>query len=163
MAVRQIRLFGDPVLSTVCEKIEHIDDGVRALVTDLCDTVQLPGRAGLAATQIGHSQRAFSLHLDGKISYILNPEIVELDGEPTLTGEGCLSVPDLWFEVLRYPKATVRGIDLNGDEIEISGEGLLAQALQHECDHLEGKLYIQRLDRERRGEALRQIRASSWF
>lgn len=163
MAVREIRLFGDPVLRTVCEPIEVLDDGVRALVTDLCETVNFEGRAGLAATQIGHTQRAFSLHIDGVISYVLNPEIVELAGEPVLTGEGCLSVPDLWFEVLRYPKATVKGIDLDGREVVIRGEGLLAQALQHECDHLDGKLYIQRLDRERRGEAMRQIRSSSWF
>ncbi|QIM18315.1 peptide deformylase [Leucobacter coleopterorum] len=163
MAVRDIRIFGDPVLRTVCDPILEVDDGVRALVEDLCETVDFDGRAGLAATQIGHTQRAFSLHIDGKISYVLNPEIVSLEGEPQLTGEGCLSVPNLWFEVLRYPKATVRGMDLEGNEIVISGEGLLAQALQHECDHLDGKLYISRLDRESRGEAMRQIRTSDWF
>ncbi|MCW2287555.1 peptide deformylase [Leucobacter luti] len=163
MAVREIRLFGDPALRTVCDPITDIDEGVRALVEDLCDTVAFDGRAGLAATQIGHLQRAFSLNIDGEVSYVLNPELVALEGEPVPTGEGCLSVPDLWFPVLRYPRATVRGINLDGDEIEISGEGLLAQALQHECDHLDGKLYINRLDREARGEAMRQIRTSSWF
>lgn len=163
MAVREIRLFGDPVLRAVCEPITEIDDGVRALVEDLCDTVAFDGRAGLAATQIGHTQRAFSLHIDGVVSYVLNPEIVELSGEPTLTGEGCLSVPELWFEVLRFPRAVVRGIDLDGAEIEIAGEGLTAQALQHECDHLDGKLYLSRLDRASRGEAMRQIRNSQWF
>ncbi|QIK64422.1 peptide deformylase [Leucobacter viscericola] len=163
MAVRDIRIFGDPVLRTVCDPILEVDDGVRALVDDLCETVDFDGRAGLAATQIGHTQRAFSLNIDGKVSYVLNPEIVALEGEPQLTGEGCLSVPNLWFDVLRYPKATVRGMDLDGNEIVISGEGLLAQALQHECDHLDGKLYISRLDRESRGEAMRQIRTSDWF
>lgn len=163
MAVRDIRLFGDPVLRTVCTPIERIDAGVHALVADLCDTVAFDGRAGLASTQIGYTARAFSLHIDGVVSYILNPEIVELAGEPAPTGEGCLSVPDLWFEVERYPHATVRGIDLVGDEVVISGDGLLAQALQHECDHLDGKLYLTRLDRETRGEAMRRIRASDWF
>ena len=163
MPVRDIRLFGDPVLRTVCEPITEIDDRVRALVTDLCDTVAPPGRAGVASTQIGHTVRAFSLNIDGDISYILNPEIVELAGEPVPTGEGCLSVPELWFEVDRYPKATVRGIDLDGRELVIHGEGLLAQALQHECDHLEGMLYLNRLDRKTRGEAMRQIRSSNWF
>lgn len=163
MAVREIRLFGDPVLRTVCDPIDVIDDGVRALVTDLCDTVAFDGRAGLAATQIGHTQRAFSLHLDGVVSYVLNPELVELAGDPVPTGEGCLSVPELWFEVMRYPRATVRGIDLDGNEVVFSGEGLLAQALQHECDHLDGMVYVQRLDRETRGEAMRRIRTSSWF
>ncbi|KTR86639.1 peptide deformylase [Leucobacter chromiiresistens] len=163
MAIREIRVFGDPVLRTVCAPVAEIDEGVRALVQDLLDTVDMEGRAGLAATQIGHTQRVFSLNIDGEISYVINPEIVSLEGEPVLTGEGCLSVPDLWFEVPRHPRATVRGIDLNGDPVEISGEGLLAQALQHECDHLEGKLYLSRLDRDSRGEAMRQIRSSSWF
>lgn len=163
MTVREIRIFGDPVLRTVCEPIEQIDEGVRSLVTDLLDTVAFDGRAGLASTQIGFTQRAFSLHIDGEISYVLNPEIIELSGEPELTGEGCLSVPELWFDVMRFPKAKVRGIDVDGNEVIIEGEGLLAQALQHECDHLDGKLYLSRLDRESRGEAMRQIRASSWF
>ena len=163
MAIREIRLFGDPVLRTVCTPIDQIDDGVRALVEDLCETVALDGRAGLASTQIGHTLRAFSLHIDGEISYILNPEIVELSGEPVPTNEGCLSVPGLWFAVERYPRAVVRGIDLSGAEVLVKGEGLMAQALQHECDHLDGMLYIHRLDRETRGEAMRQIRASSWF
>lgn len=163
MAIREIRVFGDPVLRTQCETIVTIDDGVRALVTDLCETVAFDGRAGLAATQIGYTQRAFSLHIDGEVSYVLNPEIVELGGEPVPTGEGCLSVPELWFDVLRYPYAKVRGIDLDGQEVIIEGEGLMAQALQHECDHLDGKLYLSRLDRETRGEAMRRIRTSSWF
>ena len=163
MAIRDIRLFGDPVLRTVCEPIEEIDEGVRALVADLCDTVDMDGRAGLAATQIGRTQRAFSLNIDGEIGYVLNPEIVALEGEPRPTGEGCLSVPELWFEVMRYPRAIVRGIDLDGNEVVIEGEGLLAQALQHECDHLDGKLYLNRLDREARGEAMRRIRESAWF
>lgn len=163
MAIREIRLFGDPVLRTVCTPIDQIDDGVHALVEDLCETVAFDGRAGLAATQIGHTQRAFSLHIDGEVSYVLNPKIVELSGDPVPTGEGCLSVPDLWFEVMRYPRAVVRGNDLDGAPVVIEGEGLLAQALQHECDHLDGKLYLNRLDRETRGEAMRRIRASRWF
>lgn len=163
MAIRDIRVFGDPVLSAPCATIETIDDGVRQHVQDLLDTVDMEGRAGLASNQIGHSLRAFSLHIDGKIQYVLNPEIVELSGEPALTGEGCLSVPGLWYPVMRYPAASVRGIDLNGDEVVITGEGLLAQALQHECDHLDGKLYLDRLERSERGKALREIRASDWF
>lgn len=163
MAIREIRVFGDPVLRTVCTPIETIDDGVRAMVQDLCDTVAFDGRAGLASTQIGYTQRAFSLHIDGEVSYVLNPELCDLEGEPVPTGEGCLSVPDLWFDVLRYPRAAVRGIDLDGNPVLIRGEGLMAQALQHECDHLDGKLYISRLERDARGEAMRQIRTSSWF
>ncbi|WP_166984547.1 peptide deformylase [Canibacter zhoujuaniae] len=162
MAVREIRVFGDPVLRRVCDTITKIDDGLRQHVTDLLDTVAFDGRAGLASTQIGHNVRAFSLHIDGKVSYILNPEL-EVFGEPVPTGEGCLSVPDLWFQVQRYPKARVTGIDLNGNKVVIAGEGLLAQALQHECDHLDGKLYIQRLDAAQRKQAMKQIRESAWF
>jgi peptide deformylase len=163
MAIREIRLFGDPVLRTVCDPVSEIDDGVRALVVDLCETVDMDGRAGLAATQIGHMQRAFSLNIDGEISYVINPEIVALEGDPVPTGEGCLSVPDLWFDVMRYPRATVRGIDLDGAEVVISGEGLLAQALQHETDHLDGMLYLSRLSPEDRKRAMREVRESDWF
>ena len=162
VAIREIRLFGDPVLRTVCSEITEIDDGVRRHVQDLLDTVDFDGRARLASTQIGHTMRAFSLHVDGEVSYVLNP-VLEVAGDPVATGEGCLSVPGLWFDVDRYPWARVTGIDLDGKQVVIEGEGLLAQALQHECDHLDGKLYIQRLDRETRGQAMREIRASDWF
>lgn len=163
MAIREIRLFGDPVLATACAPVTNIDDSVRQHVQDLLDTVDMEGRAGVASNQIGHSIRAFSLNIDGELRYLINPEIVSLEGEPVPTGEGCLSVPDLWYPVLRYPRATVRGIDLDGNQVTIAGEGLLAQALQHESDHLDGKLYLDRLARAERGKALREIRASSWF
>jgi peptide deformylase len=163
MAVRPIRLFGDPVLKSVSAPIDDIDDGVRALVRDLVDTVELPGRAGVAAPQIGVGLRAFSYNIDGDIGYVLNPVLVEVSGEPEPVGEGCLSVPGLWHEALRYPRAKVVGIDLDGDEVVIEGEGLLAQALQHETDHLDGTLYIDRLAPEHRRVAMREIRESDWF
>lgn len=163
MTVRQIRLFGDPVLRSACHEIATIDDGVRALVHDLVETVELPGRAGVAAPQIGVGLRAFSYNIDGEIGYLLNPVLVEVQGTPELVGEGCLSVPGVWHEVLRHPHATATGIDLDGDEVTLSGDGLLAQALQHETDHLDGMLYIQRLDPATRRIAMREIRESSWF
>ena len=163
MAIRPIRTFGDPVLKAACAEITVIDEGVRALVTDLIDTVELPGRAGVAAPQIGVALRAFSYHVDGEIGYILNPRIVEVSGEPEYIQEGCLSVPDLWHPALRYPFARVVGIDLDGAEIELSGEGLMAQALQHETDHLAGMLYLERLSPEQRRIAMREVRESAWF
>ena len=163
MTVREIRIFGDPVLRTVCAPIEEIDDGVRALVADLLDTVELPGRAGVAAPQIGVAQRAFSYNIDGDIGYVLNPVLTEVRGEPVPTGEGCLSVPGLWHDALRYPWARVEGIDLEGRPVVIEGDGLLAQALQHETDHLDGTLYLSRLDADTRRVAMRQVRESSWF
>ncbi|KRC49805.1 peptide deformylase [Leifsonia sp. Root227] len=163
MTERQIRLFGDPVLKTVSEPIGDIDDGVRGLVEDLVDSVLPPGRAGVAAPQIGVNLRAFSYNVDGEVGYVINPVLVEVSGEPELVDEGCLSVPGLWFKTARYPFATVRGIDLDGNEIEVSGTGVMAQALQHETDHLDGKLYLDRLDKDSRREAMKQVRESDWF
>ena len=157
MPDRPIRLYGDPVLSTVSDPITTVDDGVRALVADLVDSVKVEGRAGVAACQIGVGLRAFSYNVDGEIGYIINPELVEVSGEPELVDEGCLSVPGLWFKTARYPFARVRGIDLDGNEIELSGTGVMAQALQHETDHLDGRLYLDRLDKETRREAMRQL------
>ena len=163
MAVREIRLFGDPVLRAVSAPIDVIDEGVRALVTDLVDTVELPGRAGVAAPQIGVALRAFSYNIDGDIGYVLNPVLAEVRGEPQPVGEGCLSVPGLWHDALRHPWARVTGIDLDGDEIVLEGDGLLAQALQHETDHLDGMLYLSRLSPADRKTAMREVRESSWF
>jgi peptide deformylase len=163
MTVRAIRIFGDPVLRAPSAPITEIDDGVRALVRDLIETVELPGRAGVAAPQIGVALRAFSYNIDGDIGYVLNPVLEEVSGEPELVGEGCLSVPGLWHEALRHPHARVRGMDLDGNEIVLEGDGLLAQALQHETDHLDGKLYLERLPAETRRLAMREIRESDWF
>lgn len=163
MPERQIRLFGDPVLKTVSDSINGIDDRIRGVVQDLLDSVRLPGRAGVAASQIGVNLRAFSYNVDGEVGYILNPTVVELSGEPDLVDEGCLSVPGLWYPTKRYPFARVTGIDLDGNAIELSGTGIMAQALQHETDHLDGYLYIDRLDKENRRAAMKEIRESTWF
>ena len=162
MTERQIRIFGDPVLKTVSDLIRPTDD-VTGLIDDLIDTVKIPGRAGVAAPQIGVNQRAFSYNVDGQVGYIINPVVVEVSGEPELVDEGCLSVPGFYFERLRYPFARVTGIDLDGNAIELSGEGVLAQALQHETDHLDGKLYIDGLEKGLRREAMQAIRNSDWF
>lgn len=163
MAVRPIRLYGDPVLRTPCAPIERVDDGIRALVQDLLDTVAEPGRAGVAAPQIGVGLRAFSYNIDGDIGYVLNPVLVEVSGDAVPTGEGCLSVPGLWHDAMRYPYAKVVGTDLDGAEVVLEGEGLLAQALQHETDHLDGMVYLQRLTPEARRVAMREVRESDWF
>jgi peptide deformylase len=160
---RPIRLFGDPVLKSVSAPVEQVDDRVRALVADLVDSVRLPGRAGVAASQIGVNLRAFSYNVDGDVGYILNPEIVEVSGEKQLIDEGCLSVPGLWHKTPRFPFARVRGIDLDGNEIELAGEGLMAQALQHEVDHLDGMLYLDRLEKDERRLAMKAVRESDWF
>ena len=163
MAVRAIRLFGDPVLRSACDPITPGDKRVEALIADLLETVAEPGRAGVAANQIGVGQRAFSYNIDGDIGYVINPILAEVSGEPELVDEGCLSVPGFYFPRLRYPWARVTGIDLDGNPIELAGDGLMAQALQHETDHLDGHLYIEGLEPETKREAMRAIRQSPWW
>jgi len=163
MTVRPIRLFGDPVLRSVADPILRVDEAVRALVTDLIDTVKVPGRAGVAAPQIGVGLRAFSYNVDGVVGYVLNPELVEVRGEAEPVEEGCLSVPGVGFPRRRHPWARVVGTDLDGRRIELSGDGLMAQALQHECDHLDGRLYIEGLDPDIKREAMRAVRQADWF
>ena len=159
MAIREIRVIGDPVLRTPTEWITEIDDKVRSLVEDLLETVDMDGRAGLAAPQIGVGLRAFSWNIDDEIGYVLNPRLVEVSTEEYQDGdEGCLSVPGLWYPTERAWYARVEGIDLDGNPVVVEGEELMARALQHETDHLEGMLYIDRLDRATRRKALKAIR-----
>ena len=160
MAYRDIRIIGDPVLRTECDWITDIDDSVKALVEDLLETVDEDGRAGLAANQIGIGLRAFSWNIDGEIGYILNPKIVELSKYEYQDGdEGCLSVPGLWFPTERAWYARAEGVNLDGKEVVVEGEELMARCIQHECDHLEGHLYLDRLDRKNRAKAMKELRA----
>ncbi|WP_277050623.1 peptide deformylase [Ruania albidiflava] len=158
MTTRDIRIVGDPVLRTPCEEITAIDDRVRALVVDLLETVDADGRAGLAANQIGVSLRAFSWNIDGELGYVLNPRLVEVSEQVQHGDEGCLSVPGLWYPTTRGAYARVTGIDVDGNAVEVAGEGLMARCLQHEHDHLDGKLYLSRLTGQVRKDALRTVR-----
>ncbi|MFZ9744508.1 MAG: peptide deformylase, partial [Aquiluna sp.] len=113
MSVREIRLFGDPILKTVCDKVDD-PARVKDLVNDLIETTSQPGRAGVAANQIGIGLAVFAYFVDGKAGYLINPEIVELSGELVELDEGCLSLPGLWHKTPRYSKAKVRGLQLDG-------------------------------------------------
>lgn len=163
MSVRSIRLFGDPVLRSPSDPVTIGDPRLASLVTDLLDTVREPGRAGVAASQIGVNLRAFSYNVDGEVGYVLNPVIVEVSGEKELVDEGCLSVPGFWFPTPRWSYARVEGLDLDGQKVVLEGTGLMAQALQHETDHLDGTLYVMTLEPETRREAMREIRTSDWW
>lgn len=158
MAIREIRVIPDPVLRTPCEPIRNITLAVRRLIQDLLDTVDDPGRAGLSANQIGVSLKAFSYNIDGKTGYVINPVIEETSGEQ-YGDEGCLSVPGLWYKTRRAEYALVRGIDLEGNEVTVEGSGVMGRMLQHECDHLDGHIYIDRLEKEERREAMRRLRS----
>ena len=132
MALREIRVIGDPVLRTPCDPITVVDDRVRSLVEDLLETVDQDGRAGLAANQIGVNLRAFSWNIDDEVGYVLNPRIVELSEDEYQDGEeGCLSVPGLWYPTKRAWYARVVGEDLDGKEVVVEGTELMARALQH--------------------------------
>jgi peptide deformylase len=159
MAMREIRIIGDPVLRTPCEPITTVDARVRSLVTDLLETVDAEGRAGLSANQIGVSLRAFAWNIDDEIGYVLNPRIVELSEDEYQDGdEGCLSVPGLWFPTTRAWYARVVGEDVDRKPVVVEGTELMARALQHEVDHLDGKLFLDRLERSVRKRAMRTLR-----
>ena len=163
MAVREIRLYGDPVLRSACNSVDDFGQKTQSLVEDLIETTKLPGRAGVAAPQIGESLQVFSYNVDGIVGYLINPENLVLSGEPELIDEGCLSVPGLWHQTLRYPVAELSGLQLDQSYVTIKGQGLLAQALQHEFDHLQGKVYLDRLSSEERKAAMKILRQTDWF
>ncbi|UFU01711.1 peptide deformylase [Ruania suaedae] len=158
MAFRDIRVVGDPVLRTPCDEITAIDGRVRSLVSDLLETVDHDGRAGLAANQIGVSMRAFAWNIEGDLGYVLNPRLVEVSEDAQEGDEGCLSVPGLFYPTRRGRYARVEGTDLDGGSVVVEGEGLMARCLQHECDHLDGRLYLSRLEPAVRKEALWVVR-----
>lgn len=157
MTIREIRVIPDPVLRTPCETIDTITPAIRRMVQDLLDTVDDPGRAGLSANQIGISLRAFSYNIEGKLGYVLNPVLEETSGEQ-YGDEGCLSVPGLWYKTRRADYARVRGIDVEGKTVVLEGRGIMGRMLQHETDHLDGHIYLDRLEKEERRAAMRTLR-----
>jgi peptide deformylase len=154
---RPIRLFGDPVLRTPCDAVDKFDEALASLVADLGETVSLPGRAGLAANQIGVSLRVFAYNVDGQIGHLVNPVIEAIEGEQE-DDEGCLSIPGLWYPLLRAQYARARGVDRLGQPAVIEGEGLLARCIQHEIDHLNGRLFVDCLSGSIRKQAMRDLR-----
>ena len=157
MAIREIRVVPDPVLRTPCDPITEITPAVRRLVEDLLDTVDDPGRAGLSANQIGVGLRAFSYNIDGTVGYVLNPVLEETRGEQ-YGDEGCLSLPGLWYKTRRADYARVRGIDVEVKTVVLEGRGIMGRMLQHETDHLDGHIYLDRLEKEERRAAMRTLR-----
>ena len=158
MTIRPIRELGDPVLRTPADEVRAFDRELAALVRDLLETVDHPGRAGLAAPQIGVSARVFSYNVDGEIGHLVNPRVVELSEETQDGDEGCLSIPGIWAPTVRALHAVVEGFDVHGEPLRLEGTGLMARALQHEVDHLDGKVFLDRLTGEARKAALRALR-----
>jgi peptide deformylase len=162
VAVKQIRLFGDPVLRTSAEPVIDFDKQIRTLVKDLEETMlEAPG-AGLAAPQIGIGLRVFTYYVDGTLGHLVNPEFTSLSEELQDTEEGCLSFPGIYVDTPRAMNVVAKGFTMYGEPITVHGSDLLARALQHENDHLDGVLFIDRMDREQRKLALRAIREAEW-
>lgn len=161
--MREIRLFGDPVLKTATQPIVEITESVKSLILDLEQTTAIAGRAGVAANQIGVSLRAFGYHVDGVVGHLINPEILEKSGELVELDEGCLSLPEIWSKTPRYTKVSIRGKTITGEVLEIQAEGLLAQVFQHEVDHLDGLVYLDRLNAQARKVCMEALRQTSWF
>ena len=147
MTVLAICALPDPVLKQKAKRIRTIDSSIKKLIADMLETLHAaPGRAGLAAPQIGVSLRVAVINISGEDDIvIINPEIVKGSGERLVT-EGCLSVPGYFGEIKRAESVTVKALNQDGKKIRIKAEGLLAQALEHEIDHINGKLYIDRLE-----------------
>ena len=154
-----LRLFGDPVLKQRAREVEQLDGDLVTLVNGMYDTMDLADGVGLAAPQVGVRKRLFTydLHEGEGPGVVINPEIVESSGE-VISDEGCLSVPGYRFEVVRAERVTMRGIDVDGNEVVLEGDDLLARMVQHEIDHLDGVLLLDRVEPDVRREALRDMR-----
>ncbi|MCA0330877.1 MAG: peptide deformylase [Actinobacteria bacterium] len=162
MAVKPIRLFGDPVLTTPAAEVTTFDKELRKLVKDLTDTMLDAPGAGLAAPQLGVSLRVFTYDVDDVVGHLINP-VLDLSDEMQEGDEGCLSVPELAFNTRRSMRVVAKGMNMHGEPVVIEGSELLARAIQHETDHLDGIMFIDRLDAETRKEAMKAIREAEWF
>ena len=160
VTIRPIRELGDPVLRTPSDEVTRLRRAeLAALVRDLVETVDHPGRAGLAAPQIGVGARVFSYNIDGVIGHLVNPVIVERSEETQDGDEGCLSVPASGRPTVRAMHCAAEGFDVDGEPLRLEGSGLMARCLQHEVDHLDGKVFLDRLTGEARKGALRALRS----
>ena len=169
MTIRPIRLLGDPVLNSEAAPVapDRFDDKLRRLVDDMLDTMDDAGGVGLAANQVGVLQRVFvydtSMVEGGLRGHVINPTWVAVGDQRQLGNEGCLSVPDLAFDVERHQTVLMQGRDVNNRPISLLAYGLLARCIQHEADHLDGVMYLSKLDVEQYKQAMSEVRTSDWF
>ena len=162
MAIQPIRLFGDPILRTTALEVVDFDKELHRLVQDLTDTMLDAPGAGLAAPQIGVGLRVFTWNVEGEVGHLVNP-VLDLSDETQDGDEGCLSIPGLTIDCHRALSVVARGFDRHGEPVTIEGSELLARAIQHETDHLDGVLFVDRLKPELRKQAMKEIRESEWF
>jgi peptide deformylase len=162
MTVKPVRLFGDPVLTTPALEVTTFDKELRQLVADLTATMQEAPGVGLAAPQIGVSLRVFTYDVDDEVGHLINP-VLDLSEEEQDGPEGCLSIPGLTFDTKRAMSVVAKGMNMYGEPVTLIGSDLMARCVQHETDHLDGVMFIDRLDAEARKEAMKAIRETQWF
>jgi peptide deformylase len=162
MSIQPIRYFGDPVLTTPASEVLDFDKELRQLVADLTETMLDAPGAGLAAPQIGVPLRVFVWDVDEALGHLVNPSL-DLSEEMQDGEEGCLSFPELRYDTPRAMRAVAKGFNMYGEPIVVEGTAFLARALQHETDHLNGVLFIDRLPQDIRKQAMKDIRSSDWF
>ncbi|MGW2602306.1 peptide deformylase [Streptomyces klenkii] len=165
--VRPMRLLGDPGLGTPCEDVTDFGDDLARLVEDMFATMYAAGGVGLAANQIGVPLRVFVYDCPDDedrrhLGHLVNPRLVEADGITVRGPEGCLSVPGIEAGTPRHDHAVVEGLTLDGSRVRVAGTGFFARCLQHECDHLDGGLYLDHVTGLRRRRALRAVRRAPW-
>ena len=152
-----IRTFGDPVLKQRCAEVARIDDALRRLVDGMIQTMYEAPGVGLAANQVGVQKRLFVYDIGEGPAVVINPVLSNHSGE-WVHHEGCLSVPELWWDIGRAKEVTLTGTDLDGNDLRIDADELLARVFQHEVDHLDGYLLIERINPDEKKEAMRVLR-----
>jgi peptide deformylase len=163
MAIKPIRLFGDPILRQKAAPVIDFDKELRDLVRDLTDTMIDANGGGIAAPQIGVGLRVFTYIVEGEVGHVVNP-LVEVIGDDEQVGqEGCLSIPGLPFDCRRHLQVVTTGFTMHGEPLRVEGHGRLSVIIEHETDHLDGILFLDRLTPELRKQAMKEIRESEWF
>jgi peptide deformylase len=162
VSIKPIRLFGDPVLRTPAEPVTDFDTELRRLVKDLTETMMDAPGVGLAAPQIGVGLRVFTYHVDDAVGHLINPSL-DLSEDEETDDEGCLSFPGLAYPTKRAYGVVAKGFDMYGEPVTLEGTGHMARCVQHETDHLDGVLFIDRLDAGQRKLAMKEIRSAQWW
>lgn len=163
VTIQPVRLFGDPILRARAAEVTAFDRELQQLVTDLTDTMHDDGGVGMAAPQIGVGLRVFVYDTHDAAGHLVNPQWEVIGDEEQVGPEGCLSIPGVRHDTRRALRVRASGVDMHGAPVEFTAEGLLARCVQHETDHLDGVLFIDRLDPADRKDAMRTIRESDWF
>ncbi len=163
MTIQPVRLFGDPILRSRADTVTEFGPDLATLVADLTETMHDDGGVGMAAPQIGVGLRVFVYDTGDAAGHVVNPEWSAVGTDEQVGPEGCLSIPGVRYDVRRASRIRVSGVDVTGAPVEFEADGLLARCVQHEHDHLDGVLFINRLDPADRKDAMRTIRESDWF